>query len=579
MAALESSLTDEKPQDSKDKTTPAPSKEKMPPMSHTLMDLVITISIYLPRESFATLFNMAAAIVVKQGDPQLQKKAYKLIPRLSESETGREALRERNGDLQELLRKSADTTSTPARRDRLLSIAKVVEYLSSEDLHFIPSVLSEVVMAAKEVNEKARTAAFDLLVSMGEKMQQGGTVMNSKVAHMPDNAPAVPASLEEYFTMVAAGLVGSSPHVISASITAITRILYRFHNSLSESAISDLVQTMDLFLTSSSREIVSSVLGFVKVSVISLPEAVVVPRLESLVPNLMTWSHEYKGHFRSKVKHILERMIRRFGYDTLLKWCPEADRKIIASVRKLRERRKKKKDAAEGESVEDTSSHARKGGRRFESELDEAVYGSDKSDSAASSDVSDDEVLGKKRNKKGAKGQTYIIEDDDEPLDLLDKKALGHFSSTKPLRASGKGQLKSRPKTDLDGKMILGESSDDGAELMEFGPDGGLDDGTIEGGVNAYVAAIRGRDVAQRGQKGRLKFRQGGKHDEEDEMDVDVQNVPKPPSAKPQSSKTKGKAGIASGRKGLGVDKARGGRVVKAREREARRQKFGKKRT
>jgi len=63
---------------------------------------------------------------------------------------------------------------------------------------------------------------------MGEKMKSGGTVINSKVTHMPSDAPNVTATLDEYVTMVSAGLAGSTPHMISASITALTRILYQF---------------------------------------------------------------------------------------------------------------------------------------------------------------------------------------------------------------------------------------------------------------------------------------------------------------------------------------------------------------
>ncbi|KAI7600472.1 NUC173-domain-containing protein, partial [Hortaea werneckii] len=200
-------------------------KNKMPPTSHTLMDLIITMSIYLPRDSYGGLFNMAASVVNKQDDPQLQKKAYKLIPRLAESETGRQALEERSTELQQLLLGAAEKATAPARRDRLASITQVVPFLPKNDLHFIPAVLSEVVIGVKEVNEKARTAAFDLLVLMGEKMAEGGTVVNSKVAHMPSDAPNAEANLEEYFTMVSAGLAGSTPHMISASITALTRML------------------------------------------------------------------------------------------------------------------------------------------------------------------------------------------------------------------------------------------------------------------------------------------------------------------------------------------------------------------
>jgi ribosomal RNA-processing protein 12 len=226
---LEAALAEAAPQTQADKQKQAnSSSDKMPPMTHTFMDLVITISVYLPRASYPTLFSIASLTILADSDPQLQKKAYKLIPRLAESPVGRSALMERNAELQSLLLSSAEKASPAARRDRLAAIAQVIEFLPKDDLHFIPSILSEVVISAKEVNEKARTAAFDLLVLMGEKMQKGGVVMNRKVAHMPDDAPDVPASLEEYLTMLSAGLAGATPHMISASITALTRILYHF---------------------------------------------------------------------------------------------------------------------------------------------------------------------------------------------------------------------------------------------------------------------------------------------------------------------------------------------------------------
>jgi len=34
--------------------------------------------------------------------------------------------------------------------------------------------------------------------------------------------------LEEYFTMIAGGLAGASPHMISATITAISRLVFEF---------------------------------------------------------------------------------------------------------------------------------------------------------------------------------------------------------------------------------------------------------------------------------------------------------------------------------------------------------------
>ena len=38
----------------------------------------------------------------------------------------------------------------------------------------------------------------------------------------------VKASVEEYVTMVAAGLAGATPHMISATITALSRLTFEF---------------------------------------------------------------------------------------------------------------------------------------------------------------------------------------------------------------------------------------------------------------------------------------------------------------------------------------------------------------
>jgi len=585
--ALGTSLTETgaQTQAEKQKQKQQNAADKMPPMSHTLMDLVITISIYLPRDSFSTLFNMATLIIVKDDDPQLQKKAYKLIPRLAESPTGKAALQERSAELQQLLINSGEKVSAPAKRDRLAAISTLIPFLPNDSLHFIPAILSEVVISCKEVNERARTSAFDLLVLMGEKLvsASGSLIQNNKVVHMPDDAPAVAASLEEYFTMVSAGLACSTPHMVSASITALTRILYHFRETLKPETLTDLVQTMDLFLTSNNREIVRSVLGFVKVCVISLPTSLMLPRLDSLIPNLMVWSHEHKAHFKAKVKHILERMIRRFGVDTVNKSCPEEDRKLISSIRKTKERNKRHKDAAKAAGAEDSDEEGvgkRKG--RFESEYDEALHGSD--EESDGSDVSDNEVLGKskKGTKKGSK--TYIVEDDDEPLDLLDRKALANISSTKPLKQ--RVAKKTKAKTDLDGKLLLGgpDSDDDDAMVLDTPGEKENGGGNDEGGVGAYVQALKGKDAAKRGRGGRIKFsNKKSKDDEDEEMDIDDEEVK---VVKKQiggdgfrgarggrGGQRGGKGGISNGRRGLGEEKRHGnggggrgsgGRVMKS---------------
>ncbi|KAL8778134.1 MAG: hypothetical protein Q9213_007550 [Squamulea squamosa] len=594
-------------------TQPPPAEQKsqehppnqMPPTTHTLMDLLITLSIYLPLPTFTQLFRLTSHILPLSTDPQLQKKAYKLIPRLATSTNGALALRNRNQDLQSLLISSAATASAPTRRDRLLALATTVDHLPNSDLHFIPSVLSEAVIATKEVNEKARSAAFDLLVLMGRKMETGGTIDQSKIPHMDAGASTAEASLEEFFTMVSAGLVGETPHMVSASITALTRILYEFHQQLPKNVIEDLVSTLTLFLTSNNREIVRSCLGFTKVIIVSVPTEIVQPRLEVLVPGLLEWSKEHKSRFRAKVKHIVERMIRRFGLQEVERWCPEDGKKLVQNIRKTKERKKRRKTEAavegaeEGAEVDAEKKRGRKG--RFESEYEEAIYGSeDDEDSVVSSDDDNRAPKRKRSNRNDAtpgKG-TYITElPDDEPLDLLSAHALSHISTSRPVQFKARSKMKA--KVDSDGKLVFGNGDGRAAADVD-GDKMALDsreepgDGTLKGGINAYVEAIRGRDAVQRGRDGRLKFSnkriKGG-----DEMDVDDEEA----GASRKEKSGKGVLGIAKRvgmngtsrgekadrggrgevgngnvrkkfdpkiqRKGLGVQKVRGGRIGKTR--------------
>lgn len=42
------------------------------------------------------------------------------------------------------------------------------------------------------------------------------------------------ASIEEYLTMVAGGLAGATPHMISATVTAISRLVFEFKGEESD---------------------------------------------------------------------------------------------------------------------------------------------------------------------------------------------------------------------------------------------------------------------------------------------------------------------------------------------------------
>ncbi|KAI9892761.1 MAG: hypothetical protein M1814_001181 [Vezdaea aestivalis] len=566
-SALEAELANTIPQNqsTKQKHKQKTGEDQLPLMSHTLMDLIITMSVHLPRESFATLFTISAIMLAKRDEPQLQKKAYKMIPRLATSPSGRQAIQERIFDLQKLLVGSTAQTLPSSRKDRLATFREIVTHLPDSDLSFIPTILAEVVAACKETNQRTRGLAFDLLVAMGERTRKGGTVISANVIQMADGSANVTATIDEYFTMISAGLIGGTSQTISATVTALSRCLFEFKDDLKETTLVELFANLDAFLTSPSREIVRSVLGFVKVSVISLPTPVVLPRLPTLIPNLMRWSSEHKDKFKTKVKHIMERMIRRFGVETVERYTPHANKKLIQHIRKMRDRQKRKKASKDSDESSDDEAPRQSG--RFESEYDNAIYDS----SSGSEDEGTNRRNASRGSKKPERG-TFIMKDDDEPLDLLSKTALANISTTKPSKSPRPSERRNpRGKVNIDGKLVIGMDLDDEAG---HGPtaSGQSETNATEGGVDAYVEAIAGKHAVQRGQRGKLKIKNQRSGDE---MEVDEEEVT---TARKDTSRRQSHTGPSSrksilkhsaapkskyhnfkkGRRGLGMPKARG---------------------
>ena len=499
-------------------------RNKMPPSSHTLLDLIIALSVHLPRSTFASLFALANHVLtnaaILKSDPQLIKKAYKIIPRIATSATGAEALQSRSAELRKLVFDTADKTPVPARRDRLHAINTLIRFLPVEDLHFVPTIISEVVLACKDSNEKARHAGFDLLIAVAEKIidpsnPEGTVIRNCLVPHMQDDSPDVPARIEEVFSMVSAGLAGVAPHMVASSITALSRLLFEFHDSLDVKTTEGIVDTALMFLESNNREIVRSVLGFVKVIVVVLSIQTLEPRMEKIVPGLMVWSHENKGRMRQKVRNILDRSLRRFGTEKVEQWVGPEDRKTVVNIRKRKERSRRNKKGTTEDDDEDEAPQA------YDNEYDKEVYGSDDDDSdILGSDDDDDDTMsgvtikpGHKQNRKQHKQYIRQDDEDDEPLDLLDPRSMASITSRKIGRLRDTQNRKTKAKTNEDGKLVFGDGGDENEMLVENDQQG-------SGGVDAYMSAVSGPDAVQKGQKGKLKIKSGqGRRG--DEMDLD----------------------------------------------------------
>ncbi|CDO72515.1 hypothetical protein BN946_scf184980.g56 [Trametes cinnabarina] len=463
-------------------------------MTVVTQDLLLLILPYLSSEDATELFQLYLRTdVLESRDNGVQKRGYKTLARLVES--GKVQI-----DAAAVFKKLeglVDGLAAAAKKDRFHLLTALVQLIPPESLHLIPSIIPEAVLGTKEPSEKARNAAFDLIVAMGKKTAAGGVVKRNMVEGMDeDGAGEATASIEEYLTMIAGGLAGATPHMISATVTAIARLVFEFRESISSQMQSEIFTTLLVFLGSANREIVKSVLGFIKLAIHTMPADLLRPHLKDLVPALLRWSHDHKNHFKAKVRHIFERMIRRFGWEDVYGCAQEEEaRKVLVNIKKRKDRAKRKRANAGAEEDEDDQPKAKPvAGDAFE----DVLYGSESElDDSDDEDAHAQNVASKRKGKDtGAR----LRVDDDEPMDLL-SGAASKVTTANANRRKKPGQDAARFKMDEEtGKMVIDESSDE-----EAGADGAAA-GEEDVAGNAYLESVTSVDGFRRGPNGQVKF-------------------------------------------------------------------------
>ncbi|KAG0609787.1 hypothetical protein M758_7G013900 [Ceratodon purpureus] len=443
----------------------APKPEESPTARRCVfMDLALSLVNGLDDEALGMLFSTARP-ALQDNDAAVQKKAYKVLASICQANINFVA-----GKVEELLETlltSLSSVHSSARRHRLRCLHFLILHLMKGGYErkdeAIATLISEIVLATKESNKKTRNEAYDLLIEIGHGMKDEDTGGSQE-------------RLMQFFTMIVGCLAGSTPHMVSAAVVALARLLYEFSSELCHT-VPDLLPSALLLLKSKNREIIKSVLGLVKVVIARLPAAELDQHLRSLVEGLILWSDDSKNHFKAKVRAIIERLVRRCGMDSVAKVMPQEHMKLLTNIRKTKEHNEKKKkttdegEEAETKSVQSRASTARKSKWNhtdmFSDDDDDDEYGDMDGSMKASTmaktrtNKSDGTTKSRKLRKSNKRLPEDLmdVEGEGEPLDLLDTR------KTREVLRGPKSQKKKNDSDDeleytADGKMIVDESGD-----------------------------------------------------------------------------------------------------------------------
>lgn len=150
----------------------------------TMQDILVLLVPYISKKDAQIVFDLCLLPeVMRNRDNGVQKRAYKLLSKVvatGKIEVDAEALFAKMDEV-------AEDALPAAKKDRMNFLRELLIHLKSTSLHVIPSLIPEAVLGTKEPSEKARQAAFELVVAMGYKMKEGGVVKRQKLNGMDED--------------------------------------------------------------------------------------------------------------------------------------------------------------------------------------------------------------------------------------------------------------------------------------------------------------------------------------------------------------------------------------------------------
>ena len=249
-----------------------------------LLDLALSLMPALDTSNAEFLYKSAIPFVA-DASGGVQKRAYKLLQLMSHAHTA--MMQSRLQHVQEAMVEALPALQPGASKWRLRCIAKLVEHLPFDVayMQLLGAVMGEVILGTKSAARKTREVSFSVLVTVAQKVDAGSNG----------------AQLGDLFTMLLAGLAGTTNTMVSATVYALSRLVYEYSDRVGQLA-PPLLESVMLLFQQKSREVVTAALGFAKVAVVSLTPDVLRTYMKSLITNLLLWSGDTRNRFRLKVK-------------------------------------------------------------------------------------------------------------------------------------------------------------------------------------------------------------------------------------------------------------------------------------
>ncbi|KYN06248.1 PREDICTED: RRP12-like protein [Cyphomyrmex costatus] len=416
----------------------------------SVYDLTRALIGYTDVDRLSKYYDRCVPILKDDTKRKEQKKAYRFLEEIcsSERQVCKQFLHQHRRQIQSTLISSAVSVIITSRGARLRCLEHLVRiHPQLEKTKFLEAIVPEAVLCVKDINERCRDAAYQLLNTIAEKF-----LNNSE-------------HLKDYVDMLIVGLGGEQAYV-NVSLLALASITYRHKDSLSTDVINEILEHVCTILKSPTREIVESALSYVKVYINVMTSIAMASTLPRIIDALSGMSENCKRHFRQKVRDIFTKLIRKYGIEPISSMIPISDiilHKRLKNINKIENAKKKKRELERARKLQEQNSDEEFDAKRRPKSIEEILADSDEE-----FDVMENEQEKKRNKKRTSKKDAWIQESEDNIVDLADPAAARNITTTQPVSNPKILERKTKDRgfpTAPDGRLIIRDDNEKDSDV------------------------------------------------------------------------------------------------------------------
>ncbi|CAF0825129.1 unnamed protein product [Rotaria sp. Silwood1] len=312
-----------------------------------LLDIVLALVTYLDEKRLELLEDQLKQLF-KMKDESMKRSVMKKCDRILEelcsrsTKTLQQFMDERRSNfLLEHLLNSLTKSQSALKGPQLRCISSLIDMPNNQTITKIKQIVPQAIQCLHEINGRTRDEAYLIII----KCARFWTSLGEQ---------SFIDSLTSFFHFLMAGLVSPhSPSMLSATLLAISRLCLEFRENIAGSIVDELVSTLILVLQSKERQVVQAALSFCRVLLIILNETVLSKYIEQLARSLTIMRDENNFTFRPKLKLILQKLVKIFGFDALREFFPASFHAQLSYINKMhvRKERRRKGTSTIGQSV------------------------------------------------------------------------------------------------------------------------------------------------------------------------------------------------------------------------------------